>query len=95
MPHEAPCPVCSYQVELVSGLGANKPEVGDYTICYDCGVILVIRPNLRLKIATDDELKSLPSTAMTKLLDVKKVDSILREFNETNHKQNAIMNRAA
>jgi hypothetical protein len=59
------CPQCNYLVDAASAvnqIGAYQtPTAGDLTVCINCGVPLVFRDDLSLRLLTDAEIDLLSS----------------------------------
>jgi hypothetical protein len=54
------CPACGYFMDTASNmLGRGRPEVGDKSICLNCGAFLEFGLGLVLKISPDDAVKTL------------------------------------
>ncbi|HEY2351067.1 MAG TPA: hypothetical protein VGH83_01070 [Candidatus Acidoferrum sp.] len=59
--HKAlPCPACSYSLDASTAITGNgAPEPRDFTICWQCGEMLVFTATMGLRGATLTELAEL------------------------------------
>lgn len=57
---EMKCPTCGYEMDAATCLrGDGRPEVGDISLCINCGECLEFGKEFALQIATLDALVSL------------------------------------
>lgn len=58
---ESHCPQCDYKLDAATiARGADHiPELGDYSICINCGQVLIYRADLTLRQATAPEISEL------------------------------------
>lgn len=45
---ESLCPICSQKLDAVTSLKQDEPELGDVSICFQCGNILQFGSDLKL-----------------------------------------------
>lgn len=60
------CPACGYIVNAAADIfdsGSAGPEVGDLSICLNCGELMVIMEHSQLASATDDDRNDLSPDA--------------------------------
>jgi len=54
------CPRCAYRLTAATGLTHDEtPEALDLTVCIRCGAALVFEPGLRMRLATEEDLRAL------------------------------------
>jgi hypothetical protein len=54
------CSNCKYPFEKHTGVKPDdKPKMGDFSVCFRCGIIYVFNEDLTLHLASPQELKQL------------------------------------
>jgi hypothetical protein len=73
------CPTCGYSLEAVTMIGGDQksPRVGDFSVCFGCGEILVFKKNLSLRLAELNDLAALPKVESELLTNAQ---SAIREY---------------
>lgn len=66
---ESTCPTCNFRSNYATCVADKNalPEAGDFSVCIECGEILVFKENLTLRAVTLDDLVSLPEELHTEL----------------------------
>jgi hypothetical protein len=70
---EASCPACGHHLDrATNALGdIEPPHEGDISVCINCAETLMFDENLKLKIATEEDLESLPDGALEVIESIK------------------------
>ena len=75
IPH--PCPYCGQlQDSLTNAIGDGGPEAGSYTLCFKCGAICVLGPNLERQKMDPAEFEKIPVELKKKL---RKIGNLLKK----------------
>jgi len=49
------CPECGYVADTYTSLQPEPPKEGDYTICFNCGALIVFDADIVQRLATEEE----------------------------------------
>lgn len=87
------CPVCSEILDGATNVTDDtSPQKGDVSICVYCGSVLVFNEDQTLRIATDEELKSMPADRMDMIKTIQVAAALtgreLRQRRQERHSQN-------
>jgi hypothetical protein len=78
---ESRCPQCNYKLDgstHVHGDKASLPEPGDYSVCLNCGQVLVYEDDCRLRKATVRDIGALMSEAPDSWAVIEKAQFFIR-----------------
>lgn len=55
------CPICFYEMDAATALEGDRatPMPGDYSLCINCGALLVFEERSQLRQATEDDMEFL------------------------------------
>lgn len=61
------CPQCKHVIDAHSDPSndRNSPDAGDFSVCLYCGSYLVFKEDLKLRLATDEEILEAPNELLT------------------------------
>jgi hypothetical protein len=79
---EDQCPKCSARFDSAAPVNSSesaKVSPGDISLCIYCGIFLVFKPDLRVRLMTPDEMIALDPEALNMLLTAKSNIFILNE----------------
>lgn len=84
----AECPICFYEMDAATSLEEPnaKPRVGDFSLCINCGALLVFEERTQLRQATDDDMQHLRPDQKAKVQIAQKI--IREQRKEKNGNEN-------
>lgn len=70
LPKACLCPHCGASLDASTNIDYEDgpPEVGDYSMCLHCGVILIYQPDMTVRRAELDDLAKLPRETLLLLM---------------------------
>jgi hypothetical protein len=65
------CPICSHRWDEATDVSErNTPKVGDFSVCLECGTILVFVEGLRLRVCGPRDLHNAPRETLERLMQI-------------------------
>lgn len=80
------CPKCKHKLDAAThaGLEDCQPKKNDLTVCLYCSSILIYKPNLTLREATEKDLKKLDESLLFELKKAKAMAEIFMKDKKYN-----------
>lgn len=74
---ECQCPHCGGILSGAASFEGHAPEPGDFSVCIYCTSVLVFQPNLQVRLATNEDMKSFSPEEQASLIKYQNAVKIL------------------